>query len=108
MESLPPRLFILDGMALAYRSYFAFISAPLRNSRGENTSAIFGFVNTLLKILDDDKPEYIAVAFDRKEPTFRHIKYPSYKAHREEIPEELLVQLSLLREVVRAFNVPVL
>src|SRR5436190_5339716 len=83
------RLFLLDGMARAYRAYFSFISRPLINSKGENTSAIFGFVNTLMKILNEDKPEHIAVVFDTKEPTFRHILYGSYKATREKMPEEM-------------------
>jgi DNA polymerase-1 len=101
------RLFLLDGMALAYRAYFSFISRPLINSRGENTSAIFGFVNTLMKILDE-KPEHIAVVFDTKEPTFRHVMYQPYKATRQKMPEDLAGQLDLLKEVVRAFNVPCL
>jgi DNA polymerase I len=101
------RLFLLDGMALAYRAYFSFISRPLINSRGENTSAIFGFVNTLMKILDE-KPEHIAVVFDTKEPTFRHVMYQQYKATRQKMPEDMAGQLDLLKDVVRAFNVPCL
>ncbi len=106
----PPRerLFLLDGMALAYRAYFSFISRPLINSRGENTSAIFGFVNTLVKILDDEKPDHVAVVFDTKEPTFRHIMYEPYKATREKMPEDMSGQLDMLKEVVKAFRVPVL
>jgi DNA polymerase-1 len=77
------RLFLLDGMALAYRAYFSFINRPLMNSKGENTSAIFGFTNTLMKILNEDKPDHIGVVFDTKEPTFRHIMYDQYKATRE-------------------------
>jgi len=100
------RLFLLDGMALAYRAYFSFISRPLINSRGENTSAIFGFVNTLMKILNEDRPDHIAVVFDTKEPTFRHIMYGPYKATREKMPEEMAGQLEKLKEVVQAFNVP--
>src|SRR3989442_7556257 len=83
------RLFLLDGMALAYRAYFSFIARPLMNSRGENTSAVFGFVNTLLKILNDERPELIAVVFDTKEPTFRHVMYDQYKATREKMPEDM-------------------
>ncbi|MBI5020005.1 MAG: DNA polymerase I [Ignavibacteriales bacterium] len=100
------RLFLLDGMALAYRAYFSFISRPLINSKGENTSAIFGFVNTLMKILNDEKPEHIAVVFDTKEPTFRHKMYEPYKATRQKMPEDMSAQLDKLKEVVRAFNVP--
>ncbi len=100
------RLFLLDGMALAYRAYFSFISRPLVNSKGENTSAIFGFVNTLIKILTEDKPEHIAVVFDTKQPTFRHVMYGPYKATREKMPEDMAGQLDKLKEVVRAYNVP--
>jgi DNA polymerase-1 len=102
----PERLFLLDGMALAYRAYFSFISRPLINSRGENTSAIFGFVNTLMKILNVDRPEHIAVVYDTREPTFRHTMYTPYKATREKMPEDMAGQLDKLKEVVRAFNVP--
>jgi DNA polymerase-1 len=102
------RLYLLDGMALAYRAYFAFISRPLINSKGENTSAIFGFVNTLMKILDEDKPEHVAVVFDTPQPTFRHKKFPAYKATREKMPEAMAGQLDKLKEVVQAFNVPII
>src|SRR5262245_54480088 len=102
------RLFLLDGMALAYRAYFSFITRPLVNSKGENTSAIFGFVNTFMKILNDDKPDHIAVVFDTKEPTFRHVLYDRYKATRQKMPEDMSSQMSKLKEVVLAFNVPLL
>lgn len=102
------RLYLLDGMALAYRAYFSFISRPLINSKGENTSAIFGFTNVLMKILNDEQPDHIAVVFDTKEPTFRHIMYEPYKATREKMPEDLSGQLDKLKEVVQAFNVPCL
>ncbi len=102
------RLFLLDGMALAYRAYFSFITRPLVNSKGENTSAIFGFINTLMKILSEEKPEHIAVVFDTREPTFRHKMYEPYKATREKMPEEMSAQMDKLKEVVEAFNVPLL
>jgi DNA polymerase-1 len=102
------RLFLLDGMALAYRAYFAFIARPLINSKGENTSAIYGFVNTLMKILDDEQPEHIAVAFDTRQPTFRHKMYKEYKATRQKMPEDMSAQMDKLKEVVEAFNVPIL
>jgi len=102
------RLFLLDGMALAYRAYFTFIRRPLINSKGENTSAIFGFVNTLMKILDEEKPEHIAVVFDTPEPTFRHKKFEAYKATREKMPEAMAGQMEKLKEVVEAFSVPIL
>ena len=101
------RLFLLDGMALAYRAYFAFIQRPLINSKGMNTSAIYGFTTTLMRILEDEKPDHIAVVFDTKEPTFRHQMFKDYKATREKMPEDMASQLGLLKDVVRAFNVPV-
>jgi DNA polymerase I len=104
----PERLFLLDGMALAYRAYFTFINRPLINSKGENTSAIYGFVNTLIKILEEEKPEHIAVAFDTREPTFRHKLYKEYKATREKMPEDMSAQMDKLKETVQAFNVPLL
>ncbi len=107
MES-KERLFLLDGMALAYRSYFAFIQRPLVNSKGENTSAIFGFVNFLNKILETEKPDHIAVVFDTREPTFRHKKYPAYKATREKMPDDMSSQMEKLKEVIRAYNIPLL
>ncbi len=101
-------LYLLDGMALAYRAYFAFMSRPLINSRGENTSAIYGFVTTLMRILDVEKPDHVAVAFDTKEPTFRHEKFPQYKATRQKMPEDMVGQLDRIKEVVRAFQTPLL
>lgn len=95
-------------MALAYRSYFAFIQRPLINSKGENTSAVYGFVTFLQKILDDEKPEYLAVAMDTSVPTFRHKEYKEYKATRQKMPEDMASQLDILKEVVRAFGVPVI
>jgi DNA polymerase-1 len=102
------RLFLLDGYALAYRAYYSFISRPLITSKGEHTSAIFGFVNALMKILDEEKPDHIAVVFDRPEPTFRHKMFEPYKATRQKMPEDMVSQLGRLREVVEAFNVPIL
>lgn len=102
------RLFLLDGMALAYRAYFAFIRNPLRNSRGENTSAVFGFANSLLKILDDEKPEYVAAVFDTPEPTFRHKVFSEYKATREKMPDEMKDQLPQLKEMVDYFSIPLI
>ena len=104
----PERLFLLDGMALAYRAYYSFITRPLLNSKGENTSAIYGFVTALMKILDDEKPDHIAVVFDTKEPTFRHEMYPEYKATRQKMPEDMASQLGKLKDVVCAFNTPLL
>ena len=100
-----PRLFLVDGSALAYRSYFAFIRNPLINSKGENTSAVFGYTRTLLDILAQEKPEYIAVAFDTPEPTFRHERFVDYKATRQKMPDDMSVQLPRLKEVTEALGV---
>lgn len=107
-KTKPERLFLLDGMALAYRSYFAFIQRPLINSKGENTSAVYGFVTFLQKILEEEKPEYLAVAMDTSVPTFRHKEYKEYKATRQKMPEDMASQLDVLKDVVRAFGVPVI
>jgi DNA polymerase I len=106
--SAKPRLFLLDGAAVAYRSYFAFIKNPRMTSQGLNTSAVFGFVNTLLMILEKQKPEYFAIAFDTREPTFRHKMYKEYKANREEMPEDLAKSFPYIHKMVKALNVPVL
>lgn len=102
------RLFLLDGMALVYRAYFSFITRPLVNSKGQNTGAIYGFVTTLMKILEDHRPDHVAVVFDTPEPTFRHKRYPQYKATRQETPEDLISQLEPLKAIVRAFRVPLI
>ncbi|MDH7516469.1 MAG: DNA polymerase I [Bacteroidota bacterium] len=99
------RLYLVDGMAIAYRAYFAFINRPLVNSKGMNTSAVFGFVAALEKILAE-RPDHVAVAFDTKEPTFRHKRYPPYKATREKMPEDMVDQLPYLRKIVEAYNIP--
>jgi len=100
------RFFILDGTALAYRAYFALISRPLINSKGINTSAVFGFTNYLLKIIGDEKPDYLVAVFDTPEPTFRHKEFPEYKATREKMPEEMIAQLKYIKSMLKAFGVP--
>jgi len=97
-------LFLIDGSAIFYRAYYAFIRNPLINSRGEDTSATYGFANSLLKIIREEKPDYMAVVFDTKAPTFRHKMYPEYKSTRAKMPEELIVQLPRIRELVEALN----
>ena len=101
------KLFLIDGSALAYRSYFAFQRNPLINSKGENTSAVFAFVNSLLKIIDEQQPDYLAAVFDTPEPTFRHKLYPEYKATRQKMPDEMREQLPRIRQVLDVLNVPV-
>ena len=98
---------IIDAMALAYKGYFAFINRPLSTSSGEPTSAIFGFVNQLFKIIDDTKPDYIAVAFDSKEKTFRHEMYDLYKSSRAAMPDDMIPQIQRIKDIIGAFNIPV-
>jgi DNA polymerase-1 len=101
------KLFLLDGMALVYRSYFAFMRNPMINSKGRNVSAVFGFLNTLLELLEKQSPTHIAVAFDVHGPTFRHDKFPEYKAQREETPEEIRAAVPVIQEFLKAFNIPI-
>ncbi|MCX6150243.1 MAG: DNA polymerase I [Ignavibacteriales bacterium] len=98
---------IIDAMALAYKAYFAFITRPLKTTKGEPTSAVFGFINQLLKILETNKPDYIAVAFDSKGKTFRHERYEKYKSSRAEMPEDLIPQIKRIKQVIEAFDIPV-
>ena len=102
------KLFLLDGMALVYRAHFAFISRPILTSKGVNTSALFGFTQTLLDILGKQQPTHIAVAFDTEVPTRRHTEFPEYKATREAMPEELSAALPSVRSMIEAFRIPVL
>ena len=102
------RLYLIDGSALAYRSYFAFIRNPLINSKGENTSAVYGFTNSILKIIREGKPEYLAVVFDTKAPTFRHEIFKEYKSTRAKMPDEMSEQLPRIREVAEGMNLPIL
>jgi len=103
-----PRMFLLDGAAVAYRSYFAFIKNPRTTSQGLNTSAMFGFLNTLLMILEKQKPEYFAVVFDSREPTFRHKLYKEYKANRDEMPDDLSKSFPYITRLIEALNIPIL
>ena len=102
------KLFLVDGSALYYRSYFAFSRNPLINSKGENTSATFGFLNVLLKLIELEHPDYLAIVFDTKAPTFRHKIYEEYKATREKMPEEMAAQYPRLIETLKAANFPIL
>ena len=106
--SSPKRLFLIDGMALIYRSHFALIKNPLTTSDGRHTSAIFGFMNSLFKLLKDENPDYIAIVLDSKEPTFRHKLFTDYKATREKMPEELVEQLQPLFEIIEHTNIPMI
>ncbi|MGE4433110.1 MAG: DNA polymerase I [Bacteroidales bacterium] len=102
------RLFLLDAYALIYRSYYAFIKNPRFNSKGENTSAIFGFVNTLEDVLKREQPSHMAVCFDPPGPTFRHEAYEAYKAQREETPEVIRWSIPKIKEIIQAYQIPIL
>ncbi|MCD6356543.1 MAG: DNA polymerase I, partial [Anaerolineaceae bacterium] len=104
---MPNTLYLIDGHALAYRAYFALMAAGARfqSKSGEPTAAIFGFTSILLSLMDREKPEYLAVAFDTGK-TFRSEKYPDYKATRAKMPEELRPQIERIREIVDAFGFP--
>mgnify|MGYP000925459064 CR=1 FL=1 len=103
-----PKLFLLDGHALVYRAHYAFITRPLINSKGWNTSAINGFVRMLWDLIRKEKPTHIAVAFDLPTPTFRHIMYESYKAHRDAQPEDITFALPYIQKILTAFKIPIL
>ncbi len=107
----PKRVFLIDSMSHIFRAYFAPMGArqePLRNSSGQVTQAVFVFTNILRKLIDDEKPDYIASVFDTPEPTFRHEQFEDYKANRDEMPEDLASQLPYIIRVCEAFNVPIL
>ncbi len=101
------KLFLLDAYALIYRAYYAFIKNPRINSKGFNTSAILGFVNTLEDVLKKENPTHIGVAFDPKGPTFRHEAYEEYKAQREETPEVIRESVPVIKEFIKAYNIPI-
>lgn len=102
------KLFLLDAFALIYRAHFAFSKSPRINSKGLNTGVMLGFTNTLMEVLDKEKPTHIGVAFDTKAPTFRHVQYESYKANRQEQPEDITVAIPWVKEIVKSFNIPIL
>ncbi len=101
------RVFLLDGLAIAYRSHFAFIRRPLTNAKGENTSAVFAFGNTVLKLREEEKPDYWALAWDSDQPNRRHERYADYKAHRPPMPDDLAAQLPRIKELAAAIGLPV-
>ena len=101
------KLFLLDAYALIYRAYYGFIRNPRMNSKGENTSAIFGFVNTLEDVFNREHPTHIAIAFDPAGKTFRHDVYKPYKAQREETPEDIRRSIPIIKEIIAAYNIPV-
>jgi len=102
------KLFLLDAYALIYRAYYAFIHNPVITSKGLNTSAIYGFVNTLNDVIKKQAPSHIAVVFDPPSPTFRHIMYKEYKANRETTPEDIKKSVPYIKKVISAYNIPIL
>ena len=102
------KLFLLDAYALIYRSYYAFIKNPRINSKGQNTSAIMGFMNTLQEVLSKEQPTHLGVAFDPHGPTFRSEAYPEYKAQREETPEDIRMSVPIIKDILRAMRIPIL
>ena len=107
MSEPTKKLFLLDAYALIFRAHFAFSKNPRINSKGLNTGVMMGFTNTLLEVLNKQKPTHIAVAFDTSKPTFRHERYPEYKAHREATPEDIKIGVPYVRQIIEAFNIPI-
>src|SRR5690606_11121022 len=106
MES--KKLFLLDGMALIYRAYFALSKTPRFTSYGLNTSAVMGFTNTLLEVLRKENPTHLAVVFDTDAPTARHTEFEAYKAHREAMPEDLSAAIPYIFRIIEGFNIPLI
>ena len=100
------KLFLLDAYALIYRAYFAFAKNPRINSKGLDTSAIFGFTNTIVEVIRKEKPTHIAVCFDRSKPTFRHEEFKEYKAHREPTPDGIISAKPYIDRLLDAMNIP--
>lgn len=108
MSKPEKKLFLLDAMALIYRAHFAFSKNPRINSRGMSTGAILGFTNSLLEILNKEKPSHIAICFDTPTPTFRHVQYEAYKANRQEQPEDIQIAIPWVKKVAEAYRIPIL
>ncbi len=108
MSKPSKKLFLLDAYALIYRAHFAFSKNPRINSKGLNTGVMLGFTNTLLEVLQKQKPTHIAVAFDTSAPTFRHKEFKEYKAHREETPEDIKTGVPIVKDILKGFNIPIL
>src|SRR3989344_2096680 len=98
------RLLLIDGQSFCYRAFYAI--RELTNSKGEPTNAIYGFITMLRKLLREEKPDYLGICFDRKEPTFRHKQYEAYKAHRKPMPDELIEQMPHIKEFIHACRIP--
>ena len=102
------KLFLIDGHALVFKMYYAFLGRPMVNSKGEDTSILFGFTKYLLELIDREKPTHLAVSFDPPGGTFRNEMYPAYKANRSETPQLVIDALEPLTEIVKAMDIPVL
>jgi DNA polymerase I len=102
------KLFLLDAMALIFRAYYALIRAPRITSKGKNTNAQFGFTNTLVELINNQKPSHMAVCFDTEAPTDRHIDFTDYKANRQEAPEDLIIAIPDIKKIVKGFNIPIM
>ena len=102
------KLLLIDAYALIYRSYYALIKSPRINSKGFNTSAVFGFVNILEDVLRREQPTHVAVGFDPQGPTFRHEAFEQYKAQREETPEVIRLSVPVIRDIIDAYRIPIL
>jgi DNA polymerase I len=102
------KLFLLDAMALIFRAYYALIRAPRISSKGKNTNAQFGFTNTLVELINNQKPSHMAVCFDTHAPTERHIDFSDYKANRQEAPEDLLIAIPDIKKIIQGFNIPIM
>ena len=102
------KLFLLDAYALIYRAYYALIKNPRVNSKGLNTSAAMGFVNTLEEVLNKYNPTHIGIAFDPAGPTFRHKSFEDYKAQREATPEDIKLSVPIIKEIIKAYRIPII
>ena len=102
------KLFLIDGMALIFRSYYAFINNPLSTSKGFPTSAIYGILTSIFKILKDENPDYISIAMDTQKPTFRHELFSDYKANRKKMPDDLRLQIPERNQLLKSSNINLL
>ena len=102
----PEKFFVFDISALIYKAYFAMSNNPMKTSKGLNVSTVHGVANQVLAVITKEKPDYLAIAYDTKEPTFRHEKYPDYKAQRAEMPQELVEQIPLVKRMITAMSMP--
>ncbi len=102
------KVFLLDAFALVFRAYYALIRNPRLTSKGKNTNAQFGFTNTLIELINNQKPSHMAVCFDTAAPTERHSDFKDYKANRQEAPEDILASIPDIKKIIKGFNIPVI